>query len=71
MRKSHLVYPSQPLIIRMRNNLENQGVIDGDKAMNRVVDDFANALPHVLLSVLLKLSGQMYKGRGDKKDLLL
>jgi hypothetical protein len=55
----------------MRNNLENQGVIDGDKAMNRVVDDFANALPHVLLSVLLKLSGQMYKGRGDKKDLLL
>jgi hypothetical protein len=55
----------------VRNNIEHQWVINSYKAMNRIIDYFADALAHSLLSVLLKLSRQMYKGRGDKKDLLV
>jgi hypothetical protein len=55
----------------MRDHIENQGMVDRYKAMNGIIDYFADAMTHSLLSVLLKLSRQMYKARGDKKDLLV
>ena len=37
---SHLVDPSQPLVIRMRNELVDQFIINGNKTINRIVDNF-------------------------------
>jgi hypothetical protein len=37
----HLVYAPQPLEIGMGNDLKNQIIIDGDKAVNGIVDYFS------------------------------
>lgn len=42
MRKGHLMNVTQPLVIGMRDQLEHQGVVDGDESVDRVVDDFSN-----------------------------
>ena len=55
----------------MSDNVQYERIINGNETMNRVIYDLADALARTLLSVLLKLSGQMYKGRADKKDLLV
>jgi hypothetical protein len=42
MGKGHLVNVSQSLVIRMGNYLQDQRVVDGNKTINRVVDDLAD-----------------------------
>jgi len=37
----HLVYASQPLVIGVRYNLQDQFIIDGDKSVNGVVYYFS------------------------------
>jgi hypothetical protein len=41
----HLVYPPQPLVIRMRNDPEYKFIIYGDKSIYRVIYDLP--LPHI------------------------
>src|SRR4030095_14394508 len=41
MCKSHLVNITQPLINRMRYNLQDQWMINSNKPINRIVDDLA------------------------------
>jgi hypothetical protein len=43
MGKRHLVNIAQPLIPGMRNYLQYQRVINGNKSIYRVVDDFADS----------------------------
>ena len=52
MSKCHLVNTAQPLIIRMRNDLQDQRMINGNKTIYRIVDDFSDSVP--LLCLLLK-----------------
>jgi len=54
MRKCHLMDPAQTLIIGMRDHIKDQWMIDGNKPIHRIVDDFSYTW-HSLLSVLLKL----------------
>ena len=44
MSKSHLVYIAKTLIVWMRNNLEDQRVINSNKTIHGVVDDLADLL---------------------------
>ena len=40
--KSHLVNPAKTLVIRVRNDAEYERMIDRDKTIHRIVDDFAH-----------------------------
>jgi hypothetical protein len=40
--ESHLVYIPQPLVYRMRDDLQYQRVINSNKTVDRVVDDLAD-----------------------------
>jgi hypothetical protein len=42
MSKSHLVNIAQPLVPGMRNYLQYQRVINSNKTIDRVIDDFAD-----------------------------
>jgi hypothetical protein len=55
VRKSHLVNATQALVPGVRNYLENQGIVDGNKAIHRVIYDFSDAICHSLPAILLKL----------------
>src|SRR5436190_24102641 len=42
MSKSHLMNITQPLINRVRYDLQNQWMINSNKTINRIIDDLAN-----------------------------
>ena len=42
MSKRHLIDIAQSLIKRMRNNLQDQGMVNSNKAINRVINDLAD-----------------------------
>jgi len=46
MGESHLVYIAQPLVNGMGHNIQDQRVVDSNKTIDRVVDDFADSSAH-------------------------
>jgi hypothetical protein len=70
MGKSHLVDIAEPLVIRMRNDMQYQRMINGNKTINRVVNDLADRI-HCCLFVkaIIRTGGKSTKGRVKKLNL--
>ena len=54
MRKCHLMDATQALIVRMRNDLQQQGMVYGDETIDRIVDYFARFISPACGIYLLK-----------------
>jgi hypothetical protein len=44
--KTHLLYTAKALVKRIPDHFQYQWVVDGDKSINRVIDDFLRACVH-------------------------
>jgi hypothetical protein len=45
--ETHLLYPAKTLVEGMPHHFENQRMVDGNKSINRVIDDFLRTCAHI------------------------
>ena len=64
--KSHLMYSPETLIVRMRDHLEDQRIINGDESIYGVIYDLSDRL-HLVLNTLNSFSHAADKCNGKFK----